>query len=79
MKNLFRDRESRQHAGAYWIGVVLGALLAIALIRSVPNPAVLSWQKIVLMCIVYVMFAIGLFVIILRSKRFPDSARKRRG
>lgn len=79
MKNLFRDRESRQDAVAYWIGAILGTILGIALIRSVPAPVAISWQKIVLMSIVYVAFAVGLFVIILRLERFPDSAKKKKG
>ncbi len=79
MRNLFRDRESRRDAGAYWTGAIIGTILGIALIRSIPGHVAISWQKIALMSTIYLMVAIALFIVILRSASFPNSAKEKKG
>ncbi len=79
MRNLFRDRETRQLAVAYWIGVPLVALGVLWMVRSGPHPVILSWQKIVLMCITDLAFAVGIFIMMLRLNGFSHSVKEKRG
>lgn len=79
MRNLFRDRETRQLVVAYWIGVALVALGVLWMGHSDPRPIVFSWQKIVLMCILHLASAVGVFIMMLRLEGFSHSVKKKKG